>query len=72
MTHFSQLFHRYRHTLVIVSILLPLAVAVVQSTRLHYLEARHHRMLSDFSTGQMRLQMQNAELAQQAAACKAD
>ncbi|MCI4568451.1 hypothetical protein [Lysobacter sp. CFH 32150] len=72
MTRFNGLIHRYRHTLVIVSILLPLAVAVLQSTRLHYLEQRHHRMLQDFSTKQLRMQMQNAELIQQAATCKAE
>lgn len=72
MTRFNDLIHRYRHTLVIVSILLPLAATVLQSTRLRYLEQRHHRMLHDFSATQLRMQMRNAELMQQAAACKTD
>jgi hypothetical protein len=72
MTRFKDLFHRYRHTLVIVSILLPATMAGLQTMRLHYLEARHQRMLQDFSLKQLRMQMNNAELVQQAAACKAD
>lgn len=72
MTRFKDLLHRYRHTLVIVSILLPMAVAALQTTRLHYLEERHHRMLKDFSLQKLRMQMNNAELAQRASACKTD
>ena len=72
MSRFSNLIHRYRHTLIIVSILLPLSIAVLQSVRLHYLEQRHHGMLKDFSMKQLRMQIHNSELAQKAAACKAD
>jgi len=72
MARFNDLLHRYRHTLVIMSILLPMGVAVLQTTRLHYLEERHHRMLKDFTAEQLRMRMHNAELVQRASACKTD
>jgi hypothetical protein len=72
MTRFNALLHRYRHTLVVVSILLPMAVAALQTARLQYLEDRHHRMLMDFSANQLRMQMDNADLARRASACRTD